>query len=290
MAARSGDASTLLDVRDLTTRFVLSQSNVVSAVERVSLRVNRGETLALVGESGSGKSATVMSILRLLPPTGRIVAGSVALEGRNLLELGDEDMRRCRGRLIGLVPQDPFSALNPVLTVGRQLFEALRAHNPTISRSSARSRSVDALSATGLREPAAQLNRYPHEFSGGMRQRILIAMAIINNPTLLLADEPTTALDTTTQAQILALLAELVSARDMGMLLITHDIGVVASIAERVAVMHSGEIVETGTSEAVFAKPRHPYTRVLLAAAPGWRGTAPPAGQPHARAEGALRQ
>ena len=224
-----------------------------------------------MGESGSGKTATIMSILRLLPPSARTLEGSVELEGQQLLTLSDEEMRRLRGRRVSLVPQNPLSALNPVLTVGWQLFEAIKAHDDGLGSTNARERIIEALRSTGIATPEQQLDRYPHEFSGGMRQRILIAMAILNDPALLLADEPTTALDTTTQAQILEVIKRLITERDMGLLLITHDMGVVANVADRVAVMHTGEIVETGSVTDVFDDPLHPYTRMLLASSPGWR-------------------
>jgi oligopeptide/dipeptide ABC transporter ATP-binding protein len=226
----------------------------------------------LVGESGSGKTATAMSILGLLPPAARTLEGSVELEGRELLSLSGEEMRRLRGEKIALVPQNPLAALNPVLTIGWQLWEAIKSHDDTAVEETARERIIAALSSTGIAEPEQQLRRYPHEFSGGTRQRILIAMAIVNNPALLLADEPTTALDTTTQAQILEVMRKLIGERNMGMLLITHDMGVVANIADRVAVMYAGEIVEAGSADEIFEEPLHPYTEMLWTASPGWRG------------------
>lgn len=270
--------SPLLSVTGLTTQFTLP-TGVVRAVEDVSLEIREGETLGLVGDSGSGKSATLMSILGLLPPNGRVVAGEVAFEGRQLLDLPNDAMRRVRGSRIALVPQNPLAALNPVFTIGWQLSEALTVHAHMTSPD-ARRLAIESLARVGLPEPEAQLDRYPHEFSGGMRQRILIAMAIINRPTLLLADEPTTALDTTTQAQILRLLGDLVREFRMSLLLITHNIGVVATIARRVAVMHAGEIVETGPTREVFARPLHPYTKLLISSSPVLRADAQPNAAP----------
>ena len=236
-------------------------------MRRLSFELGHGETLGLVGESGSGKSATAMSILRLLPPNGTIVAGSVELQGESLVELSWEAMRRIRGDRIALIPQNPLTALNPVFTIGWQLCEALSVHH-RVSNADVRERLVEALSMTGLPDPKQQLDRYPHEFSGGMRQRVLIAMAILNQPALLLADEPTTALDTTTQAQIIHLLDELVQRYGMGLLLITHNMGVVARLTARVAVMYAGELVEEGPTRDVFAHPLHPYTKLLLDSSP----------------------
>lgn len=256
----------LLDVRDLTSRFYLAGS-VVRAVEEVSFELVEGGLLGIVGESGSGKTATAMSLLRLLPRPGRIVSGEVVFEGRDLLGLSDEEMRSIRGRRIAFIPQNPMAALNPLFTIEWQLREALRSHE-AISRREARFRIIEALHSTGIPEPRSQLDRYPHEFSGGMRQRILIAMATLNQPALLLADEPTTALDTTLQAKILELISKLVERDRTAVLLITHNMGVVASLCEKVVVMYAGQVVETGPVGAIFRDPLHPYTRQLLSATP----------------------
>jgi len=240
---------------------------VVHAVEQISFDLEPGESLGMVGESGSGKSATVMSLLGLLPPPGRIVGGHVAFEGRNLLELDGEEMRRLRGLRISLIPQNPGSALNPVLTIGWQLQEALKAHQE-ISGADARDRVVEALGLVGIPDPRGQLERYPHEFSGGMKQRILIAMGVLNRPALLIADEPTTALDTTTQAKVLELMSDLVDSFEMALLIITHNMGVIASVCDRVAVMYAGRIVEQGLTRDLFRAPLHPYTDLLLKSTP----------------------
>ena len=256
----------LLSVRDLTSRFYLP-AGVVHAVEQVSLELDSGQSLGVVGESGSGKTATVMSILRLLPSPGRIVDGQVTFEGQELLGLTEEEIRRIRGGRMALIPQNPGSALNPVLTIGWQLREALRAHQ-ALSRSASRERVVEVLHLAGIPEPRQQLEKYPHEFSGGMKQRILIAMGLLNNPALLIADEPTTALDTTMQAKVLELMSDLVDSFEMALLLITHNMGVVASVCDRVAVMYAGQIVETASASDLFRAPLHPYTDLLLRSTP----------------------
>jgi oligopeptide transport system ATP-binding protein len=256
----------LLDVRGLTSRFYLADG-VVRAVEEVSFELAEGESLGIVGESGSGKTATAMSLLGLLPPPGRIVSGEIVFEGRDLLGLDDEEMRSIRGGRIAFIPQNPMAALNPLFTVGWQLREALSSHR-AISRNEARTQIMEALHSAGIPEPRMQIDRYPHEFSGGMRQRILIAMATLNQPTLLLADEPTTALDTTMQARILELIAGLVERNRMAVVLITHNMGVVASICEKVVVMYAGQVVESGPVGEIFRDPWHPYTRQLLLATP----------------------
>lgn len=256
----------LLSVRDLTGRFYLP-TGVVHAVERVSFELDSGQSLGVVGESGSGKTATVMSVLRLLPSPGRIVDGHVTFEGQELLSLAEEEIRRIRGGRMALIPQNPGSAMNPVLTIGWQLREALRAHQ-ALSRSAALERVVEVLHLAGIPDPRHQLDRYPHEFSGGMKQRILIAMGLLNHPALLIADEPTTALDTTMQAKVLELMSDLVDSFAMALLLITHNMGVVASVCDRVAVMYAGQIVETGSANDVFSAPLHPYTDLLLRSTP----------------------
>ena len=256
----------LLSVRDLTSRFYLP-AGVVHAVEQVSFELDSGQSLGVVGESGSGKTAMVMSVLRLLPSPGRIVGGHVTFEGQELLGLTAEEIRRIRGGRMALIPQNPGSALNPVLTIGWQLREALRAHQ-ALSRSAACERIVEVLHLAGLPDPRHQLGRYPHEFSGGMKQRVLIAMGLLNHPALLIADEPTTALDTTMQAKVLELMSDLVDSFEMALLLITHNMGVVASVCDRVAVMYAGQIVESGSASDLFRAPLHPYTELLLRSTP----------------------
>jgi oligopeptide/dipeptide ABC transporter ATP-binding protein len=234
-------------------------------LDGVTFDVLEGETLALVGESGSGKTVTALSILRLLDPPGFVAAGEALWRGRDLLALGTGEMRGVRGREIAMVFQDPLAALNPVITAGRQVEEAVLAHE-RLSRSAARERSAGLLEEVGI--PRARATAFPHQLSGGMRQRVLLAMALASRPRLLIADEPTTALDVTVQAQILRLLREVQRSRGMSVLLITHDMGVVAELADRVAVMYAGRIVETGPAAAVFDSPRHPYTAALFDAMP----------------------
>ena len=256
----------VLRVDDLRTYF-LTEYGTVRAVDGVSFTVHPGEILGLVGESGCGKSVTARSILRLVPPSGRIVSGRVVLQGRNLLELSEAEMRRIRGASVSLVFQNPMTSLNPALTIGWQLEEALLAHQ-RLPGSMAHARAIEALREMGIPEPARRIDDYPHRFSGGMRQRVLIAMGLLNEPSLLIADEPTTALDVTIQAQILELLRAASRERRMAVLLITHDLGVVASICHRVAVMYAGQIVEEASVGELFANPLHPYTRGLLRSLP----------------------
>ena len=256
----------LLSVENLTSRFYLP-AGAVHAVERVSFELDSGQSLGVVGESGSGKTAMVTSVLRLLPSPGRIVDGNVTFEGQELLGLTEGEIRRIRGGRMALIPQNPGSALNPVLTIGWQLREALRMHQ-SLSRSAAEERIVEVLHLAGIPDPRHQLDRYPHEFSGGMKQRILIAMGLLNHPALLIADEPTTALDTTMQAKVLELMSDLVDSFEMALLLITHNMGVVASVCDRVAVMYAGQIVEAGPASDLFRAPLHPYTKLLLRSTP----------------------
>jgi peptide/nickel transport system ATP-binding protein len=253
----------LLSVRDLRIVFGAHE-----AVRGISFDIAAGETLGLVGESGSGKSATSMAMMRLLPPSAK-VAGMIAFGGmQNLLTLPDLAMRKLRGREIAMIFQEPMTALNPVMTVGRQIAEALLAHAPRTPRKAVRERVLEAMREVALPEPERRIDDYPHQFSGGQRQRIVIAMAIINKPKLLIADEPTTALDVTVQAQVLALLKELRMRHGLSMLFISHDLAVVAQVADRVAVMRHGEIVEQGEAMQVMTRPQHSYTRSLLASAP----------------------
>ncbi len=262
-----GQTDALLRVRGLRTRF-LTDHGAVHAVNGVSFSVRRGETLALVGESGCGKTAAMLSVLRLLPARrARVDADEVSFCGRDLLSLDDEGMRRVRGAEIAMIFQDPRASLNPVLTIGRQLTESLQVHR-SLGRREARERAVELLDSVGIPGARERIDDYPHQFSGGMCQRFTIAMALSCDPALLIADEPTTALDVTVQAQILELVTELTAERRMAMICISHDLGVVASLADRVAVMYAGTIVETSPAGRLFDTPVHPYTRALLASLP----------------------
>ena len=259
--------SVLLDVRNLQTHFVTS-SAVVRAVDGVSWDVEAGETVALVGESGCGKSVSALSVMRLVSaPAGRIVGGEIVFKGRDLLTLSEEEMRRVRGREIAMIFQEPMTSLNPVLTIGRQLTEPLEIHLG-MTPVAARARATELLSMVGIADPGRRLTQFPHQFSGGMRQRMMIAMALGCDPALILADEPTTALDVTIQAQILELMKGLSRRLGVAMLMITHNLGVVARYADRVNVMYAGRIVERGTAREIYANPRHPYTRGLLRSVP----------------------
>ena len=256
----------LLEVRDLRTQFP-TRSGLVRAVDCVSFNLDRGELLGLVGESGCGKSMTALSIMRLVAPPGKIVSGEVIFDGKDLLKLSDAEMRQMRGDDIAMIFQDPMTSLNPVFTVGEQIAEALRLHRK-LSRSDARAATIDAMREVAIPDPSRRVNDYPHQLSGGMRQRVMIAMALACNPKLLIADEPTTALDVTIQAQILELLDELRQHRELAVLLITHDLGVVAEVADRVAVMYTGRIVEESDVDELFERPKHPYTEGLLRSVP----------------------
>ncbi|MBM3525875.1 MAG: ABC transporter ATP-binding protein, partial [Alphaproteobacteria bacterium] len=274
----------LLEVEDLAVHFG-ADAGVVRAVDGIGLRLDRGETLGIVGESGSGKSVSALALLRLVPtPPGRIVSGRVMFDGVDLLALPIERMRAIRGREIAMIFQDPMTSLNPVLTIGRQIGEVLELHLG-LDAEAARKRTVELLEMVGIPSAAARVGDYPHHFSGGMRQRVMIAMAIACRPKLLIADEPTTALDVTIQAQILDLIRGLQRELGMAMIIITHDLGVVAGMADRVAVMYAGRIVEEGPSEAIFADPRMPYTIGLIQSVPraddqGQRRLTPIAGAP----------
>jgi oligopeptide transport system ATP-binding protein len=257
----------LLDVRNLHTRFRTAEG-VIHAVDGVSFTVEQGETVAIVGESGSGKSVSMLSIQRLLPPnSGKVEQGEVWFQGKELLRLERSEMRKINGAGIGMIFQDPMSSLNPVLSIGFQICEALREHQG-LDRSAARDRAVELLSRVGIPRPETRLAHYPHQFSGGMRQRVMIAMALSCNPVLLIADEPTTALDVTIQAQILRLMKKLRGELGMSMIWISHDLGVVARIADRVIVMYAGRIVEEAGVQAFYTAPRHPYSKGLLASLP----------------------
>ncbi|HEU0289456.1 MAG TPA: ABC transporter ATP-binding protein, partial [Burkholderiales bacterium] len=257
----------LLEVEDLHVHFVTTRG-VVRAVEGISYKVRPGETVALVGESGCGKSVSSLAIMRLLArPAGRIVAGRILFQGRNLLDLAEDQMREIRGRDIAMIFQEPMTSLNPVLTIGFQIMEPLLIHL-AMTEDAARTRAVELLKMVGIPDPERRLDQYPHQFSGGMRQRVMIAIALSCNPKLIIADEPTTALDVTIQAQILKLMKEL--SRDLGiaMVIITHNLGIVARYSDRVNVMYAARLAEQGTAAAVFAKPLHPYTAGLLRSVP----------------------
>jgi peptide/nickel transport system ATP-binding protein len=262
----SAPKGALLDVEGLSI-LIRDKRGDVRAVEDVSFSVAAGETLALVGESGAGKSLTALALMRLLPKTLAIEAKRITLAGKDLTSPSEQDIRKVRGSIMAMIFQDPLSALNPVLTVERQLVEAIRLHE-TISRSDARARALELLDMVRIPAASARLGEYPHRLSGGMRQRVMIAMALAGRPKLILADEPTTALDVTISGQILDLLKELQRDLGLGMLFITHDLHVVRSVAHRVAVMYSGRVVESGAVADVFERPRHPYTEGLIQARP----------------------
>jgi oligopeptide/dipeptide ABC transporter ATP-binding protein len=256
----------LLEVNNLKTHFP-TRAGLVRAVDGVSFYLDQGELLGLVGESGCGKSMTALSIMRLISPPGRIVDGEIVFDGKNLLKLSNAAMRDVRGNDIAMIFQDPMTSLNPVFTVGEQIAEALRLHRG-LSRPAARVAAIDAMREVSIPDPGLRSRDYPHQLSGGMRQRVMIAMALACDPKLLIADEPTTALDVTIQAQILELLDGLRKTRELAVLLITHDLGVVAEVADRVAVMYTGKIVEESPVEELFVRPRHPYTEGLLRSVP----------------------
>ncbi|PDT79711.1 ABC transporter ATP-binding protein [Sinorhizobium sp. BJ1] len=256
------NATALLEVRDLQTHF-----GPVKAVDGVSFSVGRGEVLGLVGESGSGKSVTGFSVIGLVDPPGTIVGGQIIFDGRDITRASREEMRSLRGRRIAMIFQDPMMTLNPVLRIDTQLIEAVQAHE-YVSRAEARARARDALGMVGIPSPDERLQAYPHQFSGGMRQRVVIAMALLHRPDFIIADEPTTALDVTIQAQILAEVQKLVAQNHTSLIWITHDLAVVSRLADRIAVMYAGRIVETGPVSDVLARPLHPYTAGLIDSVP----------------------
>jgi len=267
MAAPRGDGRPLLEVKGLKTQF-FTQDGVVRAVDDVSFYVMPGETLGVVGESGCGKSMTGLSIMRLIPnPPGKIVAGEILFNGTDILQMSDEQVRSIRGNDIAMIFQDPMTSLNPVLTINRQISEALQLHMG-MNKGQARTRTIELLQMVGIPNADERVDQYPHQFSGGMRQRVMIAMALSCNPKLLIADEPTTALDVTIQAQILDLMRTLQVERDTGVILVTHSMGVVAGMSDRIQVMYAGHIVETASTEEIFANPRHPYTVGLMKSIP----------------------
>jgi len=262
-------AAPLLQIRGLKTHF-FTESGVAKAVDGVDLDIRPGEVLGLVGESGSGKSVTALSILRLVPdPPGRIVGGEILFRGRDLLKLSWEDIRKVRGKDISMIFQEPMTSLNPVFKIGRQVMEIILEHEPQTTKEQARGRAIDLLTKVGIPDPATRIDQYPHELSGGMRQRVMIAIALALNPALLIADEPTTALDVTIQAQILDLMLELKARHEAGaILLITHNLAVVAETCDRVAVMYGGKLQEVALVRELFYNPLHPYTRGLLGSLP----------------------
>jgi len=262
----SSDDEPLLSVRGLSTSF-FTAAGAVRAVDEVSFDIPRAKTVALVGESGCGKSVTALSILRLITPPGRIVAGEVRFAGQDLLAIRDRELRAVRGNRIAMVFQEPSTSLNPVLTVGYQIAESLRVHRG-VSRKEARARAIELLRRVRVPSPEERVDAYPHQLSGGMRQRVMIAIALSCDPELLIADEPTTALDVTVQAQILELLRELQASSGMSILLITHDFGVVAEVADEVVVMYASRVVERAAVRELFARPLHPYTRALFESLP----------------------
>ncbi|MCF6138725.1 ABC transporter ATP-binding protein [Alkalihalobacillus berkeleyi] len=257
----------VLEVKDLEVSF-FTHAGEVKAVRGVNFEVRKGETLAIVGESGSGKSVTTQSIMKLIPmPPGKFVGGSILFDGEDLVHKSDKQMEAIRGKDIGMIFQDPMTSLNPTMKVGKQITEGLQKHEK-ISQSNARKRAIELLDKVGIPMPEKRINQYPHEFSGGMRQRAMIAIALATKPKLLIADEPTTALDVTIQAQILELMNDLQEEMGTSIIFITHDLGVVANVADRVAVMYAGQIIETGTVDEIFYNPKHPYTWGLLGSMP----------------------
>ena len=259
--------ATLLEVKDLKTHF-FTMDGVVKAVDGVSYDIEEGETLGLVGESGCGKSVSALSVMRLIPnPPGEIVSGEILLDGEDILKVDMEDMRNIRGAKISMVFQEPMTSLNPVLTVERQLTETLQLHMG-MSKEEAQNEGVNLLTRVGIPDPESRIKQYPHQFSGGMRQRVMIAMALSCNPRLIIADEPTTALDVTIQAQILDLMKSLTTEFGVALIVITHNLGVVARYADRVNIMYAGKVIERGNAREIYANPRHPYTVGLLRSVP----------------------
>src|SRR5690242_2526106 len=267
MNGRNVGVPPLLEVKDLHTEF-RTGAGIVRAVDGISYTVDPGETVAIVGESGSGKSVGALSIMRLIPdPPGRITGGEVWFAGRDLMTLSEEEMRRMRGSEIGMVFQEPMTSLNPVLTIGRQITETLEQHRG-MDRAAADQRAVELLGLVGIADAKRRLEQYPHQLSGGMRQRVMIAIALACDPKLIIADEPTTALDVTIQAQILELMKQLTQRLDVALIIITHNLGVVARYANRVNVMYAGRIIESGPAADIYHDPRHPYTMALLRSVP----------------------
>ncbi|WP_421580291.1 ABC transporter ATP-binding protein [Shinella sp. M31] len=266
-AGRREAAAPVLEVRDLRIEFPI-RGRALVAIDGVSFSVGRGEILGVVGESGAGKSLTGNALIGLLQAPGRVAAGSIHLSGQRIDNLHENEQRRLRGKRIGAIFQDPLTSLDPLFTVGRQLTETIRTHFPTLSKTEARGRAVQLLAEVGIADPESRFHQYPHQFSGGMRQRIVIALALAGEPELIIADEPTTALDVSIQAQILALLKRLARTHDTAIMLVTHDMGVIAEVADRVAVMYAGRLVEIGPVEDIVRRANHPYTIGLMASIP----------------------
>jgi oligopeptide/dipeptide ABC transporter ATP-binding protein len=256
----------ILNVHRLRTYFY-TYAGVVKAVDGVSLQIDRGQTVGLVGESGSGKTVTAQSIMRIVPTPGKTVDGEIEFEGKNVLGLTESEMQQIRGKEISYIPQDPTTTLDPVYPIGEQLTEVIMRHQP-VSKRFALTKAIELLRSVGISDPQLRINQYPHELSGGTKQRVAIARALSCEPSLIIADEPTTALDVTIQAQILDLLKELKRKLDLAMILITHDMGIVADTCDRVTVLYAGQVCETGTTEQVFETPKHPYTEALLSSVP----------------------
>lgn len=262
----------MLEVKNLKTEFRTDQGTFL-AVDDVSFHVQSGQTLGIVGESGCGKSVTSLSIMRLIQSPGRIVSGEILFEGKELLKASEDEMRRIRGNDIAMIFQEPMTSLNPVFTIGNQIEETIRLHQKDLTNSQVKERAIEMLKLVNIPSPEKRYDEYPHQLSGGMRQRVMIAMALSCNPKLLIADEPTTALDVTIQAQILDLMRKLQGEFGASMILITHDLGVVAEMCDDVVVMYAGKIIESGTVEDIFYRPRHPYTRGLLDSIPHFEST-----------------
>lgn len=263
----------LLSVKNLKTQFRTDDGTFL-AVDDVSFSVRPGETLGIVGESGCGKSVTSLSIMRLIPtPPGKIVNGTIEFDGKNLLQFSDDEMRKIRGNKISMIFQEPMTSLNPVFTVGDQIAEAIALHQTELNKDQVRQKTIDMLRLVGIPEPESRIDNYPHQMSGGMRQRVMIAMALSCNPKVLIADEPTTALDVTIQAQILDLIRKLQKEFGTSVILITHDLGVVAEMCNEVAVMYAGKVIEYGTVEDIFYRPKHHYTKGLLNSVPHFEST-----------------
>ncbi len=256
----------LLEVKDLSVDFKIGKEQV-RAIDQLSFSLDKGEVLAIVGESGSGKSVSVTSLMKLLPPNASISNGEILFDNKDIVPFKEKEMRKIRGNQISMIFQDPMTSLNPVYTIGNQLIEAIRIHQK-MSKSEAKEEAVKLLEIVGIKEPHKRLNKYPHEFSGGMRQRVMIAMAVASKPDLIIADEPTTALDVTVQAQILKLLQELKEKINTSIIFISHDLEVVSDIANRIVIMYAGQIVESGEAKQIFNNPLHPYTRLLIKSIP----------------------
>ncbi|MGB4406064.1 MAG: ABC transporter ATP-binding protein [Sphaerochaeta sp.] len=262
------NAKAVLEVKDLQTYFK-TDAGIVKAVDGVSFTIHEGETLGIVGESGSGKSVTNLSIMRLIPsPPGRIVGGQILFEGKDILKMSESEMRDIRGDKISMIFQDPMTSLNPFLKISTQMVETIRLHNPKMGKKEALERSIEMLKLVGIPSPEKRINSYPHQFSGGMRQRVMIGQALSCDAQVLLADEPTTALDVTIQAQILELIAKINSEMGTAVILVTHDLGVVAGMCDKVCVMYAGRIVETALTDDLYARPSHPYTEGLIKSVP----------------------